>query len=98
MLKRVIENFEETRNNVDIVAKKELLQLVFKKITINDGKIEKIELFEPFKRFYKELKCSITQAKTTRRENSYILEPLAGRWPRYSRTMGNLAEALVGQV
>ena len=79
LLKRVIENFEETKSNIDIVAKKELLQLIVKKVTVNDGKIEKIELFEPFKRFYEELKCSIKQTKTSRRENSYILEPSAVR-------------------
>ena len=82
LLKRVIENFEDTKKSIDIVAKKELLQLVFKKITVKDGKIEKIELFEPFKRFYKELKCSVTQTKTSRRGSSYILEPSA--WPMAS--------------
>ena len=64
------------------MAKKELLQLVFKKITVNDGRIVKIELFEPFKRLYKELKCSVTQTKIGRGENSYILELLVGQWMR----------------
>ncbi|MDP2939720.1 MAG: recombinase family protein [Candidatus Omnitrophota bacterium] len=77
LLGRVIDNYEETKKNVDIVAKKEMLRLIFRRIMVDDGKIAGIEFFEPFKRFYEETKCSVTPIKTAGREESYILSPSA---------------------
>jgi site-specific DNA recombinase len=79
LLERVIDNYEETKKNVGIVAKKEMLRLIFKRIMINDGNIVDIEFFDPFKRFYEETKCNITSIKTDRREESYILSPSDAR-------------------
>ena len=79
LLKRVVDNFEETKRNVDIVAKKELLRLIFRRVMVSKGEISDIELYDPFKRFYEETKCNVTPTETVRRENSYILEPSAAK-------------------
>ena len=76
---RVIDNFEETKKNIDIVTQKEFLKLIFKRIMIKDARIVKIELYEPFKTFYKEVECNLTPRGATRKENSYILLPSAVR-------------------
>jgi hypothetical protein len=87
LLGRVIDNYEETRKNVDIVAKKEMLRLIFKRIMVDDGKITGIEFFDSFKRFYEETKCNVTLIKTSRREESYILSPSADLMLRLYNTL-----------
>ena len=78
LLKRVVNNFEDIKKNVDIFAKKELLRLIFKRVMVDDGKVVDVELYEPFKTFYEEIKCKTPQ-KTAIGEKSYILEPSAVR-------------------
>ncbi len=70
ILKRIIADFAQ--------AKKELLQLIFKRIIVNDGKIESFELYKPFKRLYEEQKCKMKE-KTAEKDDSYILQPTAVR-------------------
>ncbi|MEI8348733.1 MAG: recombinase family protein [Candidatus Omnitrophota bacterium] len=79
LLRRITENFEDTKKKIDIVTKKELLQLVFKRIVVNDGKIEDFELYKPFKRLYEEQKCKTKPIATATKDDSYILQPTAVR-------------------
>ena len=45
LLKRVINDFEDTRRNIDIIAKKELLRLIFKRVMVDDA-AKADEIFE----------------------------------------------------
>lgn len=78
LLKRVINDFEDTRRNIDIVAKKELLRLIFKRVMVDAGEVVDVELYEPFKTFYEEIKCK-TLEKTAPGAKSCILLPTAAR-------------------
>lgn len=78
LLRRIIGDFDQTKKTLDIVTKKELLQLIFKRIVVNDGKIEDFELYKQFKRLYEEQKCKITKTKAEK-DDSYILQPTAVR-------------------
>lgn len=79
LLKRVIDDFDRTKENIDIIAKKELLRLIFKRVMVDDGKIVNVELYEPFKTFYEETKCGEKAKIPTTNANSYILLPSAVR-------------------
>ncbi len=76
-LKRLLEHFDEARENIDAITKKELLQCVFKEILIKDKKIVKISFYQPFLRYWKELKCDITQTMAMGSQNSSLLRPTA---------------------
>jgi len=55
-LKRLLENFSQTREHIDPLTKKELLQFVFKDILIKNKVIVKISFYQPFARYWEELK------------------------------------------
>ena len=52
-------------NKIHIQGKKGLLRLVFRSITVKDGRIKKFELYQPFKGLYKgeDIKCQLTENK-----------------------------------
>lgn len=52
VLQAVISHIEMLRGESDLIAKKGLLRLVFKSITIDNGRIKNFELYEPFKSLY----------------------------------------------
>ncbi len=79
ILNRILENFDKTKEELDPITRKELLQLVIKSILLKDKKIVKLELYQPFKRYLEELKCSTTPVITKSYENSYILKPTAAK-------------------
>lgn len=79
ILERVLTEFNETKEELAPIEKKELLQLVIKRILIKDKKIVKLDLYQPFERYLKELKCDITQITTMALGNSYLLRPTAVR-------------------
>lgn len=77
ILKRIIGDFDQAKKELNIVTKKELLQLVFKRIIVNDGKIESFELYKQFKKLYEEQKCKTKPVTTAEKDDSYILQPTA---------------------
>jgi hypothetical protein len=79
ILERVLVDFNETKGELAPITKKELLQLVIKRALIKDKKLVKLELYSPFERYLKELKCNINQIMTTALGNSYLLRPTAVR-------------------
>ena len=78
-LKRLLENFSQTRQHIDPLTKKELLQFVFKDILIKNKVIVKISFYQPFSRYWEELKCNINQVMTEGLEKPYILLPTVAR-------------------
>ncbi len=94
-LLRVLENFDKTKEKIDPITKKELIQLIIKSALIKDKKIAKLDLYQPFERYLKGLKCNITQIITRGTEKPYFLLPSAGQWQIYSNAMTRLAEAVV---
>ncbi len=93
-LKRLLSEFDASRETVDITTKKEMLQFVFKEILIKDKKIVTIDFYHPFSRYWKELECNITQVTTMRNENSSLLKPTADRWCRYRTTILKLLKMI----
>ena len=75
----LLENFSQTREHIDSLTKKELLQFVFKDILIKNKVIVKISFYQPFARYWEELKCNINQVMTEGLEKSYILQPSVAR-------------------
>ncbi len=81
LLKRVIDQFDKTKKKLDIVAKKELLQLIFKRILTKNKEIFQVELNQPFQGYYEELKCqqklknTVSPIYTKGKGISYILKP-----------------------
>jgi len=48
-LQRVFDNFDETRKDLTVKQKKDLLRVVFRWIKVDDGRVVDYELYEPFK-------------------------------------------------
>jgi len=97
-LKRLLDDFSKTRGCIDSITKKELLQFVFKDILIKDKVVVKISFYQPFARYWKELKCNTRQLTTRSLENTYILRPLDDRWEYYLMAfMGFLHKIYTGE-
>ena len=64
-LKLAIDNFDETKKQIDIVEKKETLRLIFKSVAINGGAITTVRLYPPFQQMYEEVlkECNILKNK-----------------------------------
>lgn len=85
-LKLAIDNFDETKDKLNIIEKKEILKLIFKSVEINGGAIVGVRLYEPFQRMYEEVlkECNplknqeITAKSQTDREVCILL-PTAAR-------------------
>lgn len=54
LMHRVIDDFAGMKGELSIIQKKQLLQLIFKKVVIKDRAIQSFELYEPFKTMYAE--------------------------------------------
>ncbi|MDP8215992.1 MAG: recombinase family protein [Candidatus Kaelpia imicola] len=65
LLQTVIDHFDAIKSGLDIAGKKGLLRLVFKSITVENRRIKKFELYQPFKGLYKgeDIKCQLTENK-----------------------------------
>ena len=63
LLETVANHFEDLKTQTNLSGKKWLLKLVFKSIRIDNGKIKKIELYEPFKGLYEgvKIKCQLQE-------------------------------------
>jgi hypothetical protein len=48
-LQRVFDNFDETRKDLTVKQKKDLLRVVFRWIKVDEGEVVDYELYEPFK-------------------------------------------------
>ncbi len=48
-LQRVFDNFDETRKDLTVKQKKDLLRVVFRWIKVDESRIVDYELYEPFK-------------------------------------------------
>ena len=55
LLQRVLEDIEGVEQKLDVIRKKELLRLIFKKVLIDDGRIQGLEMYEPFQKMYNEV-------------------------------------------
>ncbi len=69
ILKSVIQHVDSIKTGLDITGKKGLLRLVFKSISVENGKIKNFGLYEPFKSLYEgvQIQCKneINQAVLT---------------------------------
>lgn len=79
ILNRILDNFDKSKDELDPITRKELLQLVFKSILLKDKKIVKLELYQPFEKYLNEQKCNINQIIPITSENSYIWKPMAAK-------------------
>ncbi|QAT16733.1 hypothetical protein BU251_02785 [Candidatus Velamenicoccus archaeovorus] len=102
-LKLAIENFDETKEEIGIVDKKELLKLIFESVHINGGQMVSVRLYQPFQQMYEEVlkECNtLTNQEVTKKikpkRGVCILEPSVGRCLPYRHSMADLAEALIG--
>jgi hypothetical protein len=74
LLKAVVNHFDYVEDHLDIAGKKGLLKLVFRSISIENGKIKGFELFEPFKSFYEggaEIKWEMQEMQEVQ-ENQWV--------------------------
>ena len=85
-LKLAIDNFDETKKQIDIVEKKETLRLIFKSVAINGGAITTVRLYPPFQQMYEEVlkECNILKNKgittqTQPDQEACILSPSVAR-------------------
>ena len=85
-LKLAIDNFDETKKQIDIVEKKETLKLIFKSVAINGGAITTVCLYPPFQQMYEEVlkECNILKNKgittqTQPDQEACILSPSVAR-------------------
>ncbi|MBI3317914.1 MAG: recombinase family protein [Candidatus Omnitrophica bacterium] len=65
LMRRVVDDFDGTKQGLDIIRKKQLLKLIFKRVVIQDRAIRSFELYEPFKTMYAEV---ISQRNSQRKE------------------------------
>lgn len=79
VLNRILDNFDKSKDELDPITRKELLQLVFKSILLKDKKIVRLELYQPFEKYLNEQKCNINQIIPITSENSYIWKPTAAK-------------------
>ena len=84
--KLAIDNFDETKKQIDIVEKKETLKLIFKSVAINGGAITTVCLYPPFQQMYEEVlkECNILKNKgittqTQPDQEACILSPSVAR-------------------
>jgi len=56
-------HFEAIKDDLDLTGKKGLVKLIFRAITVLDGEVKKIELYEPFKSLYEgvRIKCQLKE-------------------------------------
>lgn len=61
ILNLAIANFDETKEKIDIIQKKEILRLIFKSVEINGGQIVSVRLYPPFQEMYEEVlkECNV---------------------------------------
>ena len=100
-LQRVFDNFDETRKDLTVKQKKDLLRVVFRWIKVDEGRIVDYELYEPFKTLLeKEEGKNLWQLQALQEvaasgSQSCISRPTDGRWLRYRGTMEKIAEAII---
>jgi len=51
-VREVLSRFEEAKEELDPIRKKEIVRVIFKRVLIQDRKIVELELFEPFKSYF----------------------------------------------
>ncbi|MFH1507074.1 MAG: recombinase family protein [Candidatus Omnitrophota bacterium] len=63
LLESVASHFDDLKTQANLSGKKWLLRLVFKSIKIDNGRIKKMELYEPFKGLYEgvKIKCQLQE-------------------------------------
>ena len=55
LLKTVIDNFDKTRRSLLILDKKELMHLMFKRISVDNGMIADVVMYQPFEKMLEEI-------------------------------------------
>ena len=93
ILSLAIANFDETKEKIDIIQKKETLKLIFKSVEINGGQIVSVRLYQPFQEMYEEVlkECNVLinqeiTAKNRQDQEACILLPSVDRMCKF-RTM-----------
>lgn len=83
LLQRVVDDFEAMERGLDIVRKKELLRLIFKRVLIDERKIVGFEMYEPFQRMYNEVLIELNKKEdkelTSQCSDECILAPTDAR-------------------
>jgi len=81
-LKLAIDNFDETKERISVVEKKELLKLIFESMHINGGQMVSVRLYHPFQQMYEEVlkECNLLKnqevvEKIQSKKGVCILEP-----------------------
>ena len=82
ILNLAMANFDETKEKIDIIQKKETLKLIFKSVEINGGQIVSVRLYQPFQEMYEEVlkECNVLinqeiTAKNRQDQEACILLP-----------------------
>jgi len=98
LMQRVTDDFEGMKQNLGIIRKKQLLQLIFKKVVIKDRSIQILELYEPFKTMYAEVlnQPNPKQDKESSQkcQGACMSVPTDGRWGHYYTTLAGFLRHL----
>lgn len=82
-LRKVAAQFQRTQEKLDLMTLKESLQVVFKNIVVKDKKIIKLELYEPFETFLREMNFDVNDVIEI--DKTDCSECIAGRAVDYTK-------------
>ena len=84
LLETLVADFDGTRETLDIIKKKQILRLIFKRVEVVDGRITDCQLYEPFQGMYNEMLAKINVKEDKELADSCervcISLPTAVRW------------------
>jgi hypothetical protein len=94
LLRTVIENFDETKEALTILDKKELLRLMFKRVSVFHKNVHEVVLYEPFQSMLDE----INQGVTTCKASVLQLSLSDGRWEHSHRTILSFLHTIYDEI
>lgn len=68
LLKKVVMQFKQTKENIDLPTTKDFIQLIFKRVVIENKKIIDIEVYEPFETLLRELSFDLKAVISVEKE------------------------------
>ena len=89
-VREVLNRFDDAKEELDPIRKKEVVRVVFKEIRVKDRKIVSFELFEPFKSFLdgkKPCQKKFLEEITVSGPSRCLSQPSAVRWFRYGQRL-----------
>lgn len=84
LLQRAVDEFDPEEKKIDLIKKRELLRLLFKRILVDNGKIASFELYQPFQKMYNEALAGIDKGRQAKEltqawQGTCILAPTDAR-------------------